>query len=202
MNEGRLIVLTGPSGVGKGTLLKHLCQRHPNLQVSVSLTTRAPRPGEIPGQSYIFVTQSAFQAAIQAHELLEWAEYAGNYYGTPRQPVEQALQQGKWVILEIEVVGARQIRQNFPQAQLVFICPPTWETLEQRLRQRGQDSETAMQKRLARAQEELQAASEFDVQVVNDDLERAISELEMHLGLANHSTNNRTDNHNLNSLPN
>jgi guanylate kinase len=183
MNEGRLIVLTGPSGVGKGTLLKHLCQRHPGLQVSVSLTTRAPRPGEIAGQSYIFVSREEFQAAIQAGELLEWAEYAGNYYGTPRQPVAQALQQGKWVILEIEVVGARQIRQNFPQAHLIFICPPTWETLEQRLRQRGQDSETAMQKRLARAQEELQAALEFDAQVVNDDLEQAIQELEIHIGL-------------------
>ncbi|MEN9216069.1 MAG: guanylate kinase [Gloeomargarita sp. HHBFW_bins_162] len=183
MNEGRLIVLTGPSGVGKGTLLKHLCQRHPELQVSVSLTTRAPRPGEIPGQSYIFVSREAFQAAIQAGELLEWAEYAGNYYGTPRQPVEEALRQGKWVILEIEVVGARQIRQNFPQARLIFICPPTWETLEQRLRQRGQDSETAMQKRLERAKEELQAAPEFDAQVVNDDLEQALKELETRLGL-------------------
>ncbi len=181
--QGRLIVLTGPSGVGKGTLLKHLCQRHPDLQVSVSLTTRTPRPGEIPGQSYIFVSREEFQAAIQAGELLEWAEYAGNYYGTPRQPVAQALQQGKWVILEIEVVGARQIRQNFPEAHLVFICPPTGETLAQRLRQRGQDSETAIQKRLARAKEELAAAPEFDAQVVNDDLAQAIHELEGHLGL-------------------
>ncbi|MEN9214792.1 MAG: guanylate kinase [Gloeomargarita sp. DG02_4_bins_56] len=183
MNEGRLIVLTGPSGVGKGTLLKHLCQRHPQLQVSVSLTTRAPRPGEIPGQSYIFVSREEFQAAIQAGALLEWAEYADHYYGTPRQAVEQALQQGKWVILEIEVVGARQIRQNFPQARLIFICPPTWATLEQRLRQRGQDSEAAMQKRLERAKQELQAAPEFDAQVVNDNLEQAIHELEIRLGL-------------------
>ncbi|APB33900.1 Guanylate kinase [Gloeomargarita lithophora Alchichica-D10] len=183
MTEGRLIVLTGPSGVGKGTLLKHLCQRHPALRVSVSLTTRAPRPGEIPGQSYIFVSREEFQSAIAAGALLEWAEYAGNYYGTPRQPVVAALHQGQWVILEIEVVGARQIRQNFPQAQLVFICPPAWATLEQRLKQRGQDSETAIQKRLARAKDELQAAPEFDAQVVNDNLEQAIQELEIHLGL-------------------
>ncbi|MCS7030513.1 MAG: guanylate kinase [Gloeomargarita sp. SKYG116] len=183
VNPGRLIVLTGPSGVGKGTLLKRLCQRHPELQVSVSLTTRAPRPGEISGQSYIFVTREEFAAAIAAGDLLEWAEYAGNYYGTPRQPVEAALRDGKWVILEIELQGARQIRQTFPQAKLIFVCPPDWETLEQRLRQRGQDSETAMQKRLARAKEELQAAPEFDACIVNDDLETAVQELERHLGL-------------------
>ncbi|MCS6781973.1 MAG: guanylate kinase [Gloeomargarita sp. SKYBB_i_bin120] len=183
VTPGRLIVLTGPSGVGKGTLLKYLCQRHPELQVSVSLTTRDPRPGEIPGQSYIFVNRAEFEAAIAAGDLLEWAEYAGHYYGTPRQPVEAALQQGKWVILEIELQGARQVRRSFPQAQLIFICPPSWETLEQRLRQRGQDSETAMQKRLARAKEELQAASEFDACIVNDDLETALQALEQCLGL-------------------
>ncbi|MEN9207650.1 MAG: guanylate kinase [Gloeomargarita sp. GMQP_bins_120] len=181
--SGRLIVLTGPSGVGKGTLLKRLCQRHPQLQVSVSLTTRPPRPGEIPGQSYIFVSREEFEAAIAAGALLEWAEYAGNYYGTPRQPVEQALQRGQWVILEIELQGARQIRRSFPQATLVFICPPDWQTLEQRLRQRGQDSETAMQKRLAHAREELQATPEFDACIVNDDLDRAVQELERYLGL-------------------
>ena len=178
MQTGRLIVLTGPSGVGKGTLLRSLLQRHPELYLSISATTRQPRPGEIDGQHYYFVTRDEFEKMLQAGELLEWAEYAGNYYGTPFAPVEQQIQLGRLVILEIEVVGARKIHNTFKSALRIFILPPNVEELEQRLRSRGQDSEEAIAKRLSCAQAELDAADEFDLQIVNDDLETALLNIE------------------------
>lgn len=178
MGTGKLIVLTGPSGVGKGTLLRSLLQRHPELYYSVSVTTRSPRPGEIDGKHYYFATRSEFEQMVADGELLEWAEFAGNYYGTPRRPVEQQIQQGNRVILEIELQGARQIRQTFPQAMQIFILPPSVAELEQRLRGRGQDSEEAIARRLTRAQAEIDAAGEFDLRVVNDDLEKALKQLE------------------------
>lgn len=175
---GRLVVFTGPSGVGKGTLLRHLRDRHDDLYLSTSATTRAPRPGEIHGQHYYFVRRETFERMIQQHELLEWAEYANNYYGTPRQPVEVQIERGNQVILEIELKGARQIAQASPEALKVFISPPSYEELERRIRDRGQDDEAAIARRLERARIELEAANEFDIQIVNDDLETAIAALE------------------------
>jgi len=175
---GKLIVLTGPSGVGKGTLLRSLLQRHPELYFSVSVTTRPPRAGEIAGQHYYFVSRSQFEQMAARGELLEWAEFAGNYYGTPRQPVLEQIRRGKSVVLEIELVGARQIRQTFPEALQIFIMPPSLAELERRIRSRAQDSEAAIAQRLARAREEINAVREFDLQVINDDLEAALSAIE------------------------
>lgn len=175
---GRLIIFTGPSGVGKGTLLRALLQRHPELQLSVSATTRSPRPGEVDAQHYYFVSRHQFRQMVEHQDLLEWAEFAGNCYGTPRQPVLEKIQAGHWVILEIELEGARQVRTSFPEALQLFILPPSLSELEHRIRQRGQDTEEAIRKRLARAETEIAAAAEFDVQIVNDNLETALHQLE------------------------
>lgn len=178
MGKGKLIVLTGPSGVGKGTLLKALMRRHPEFFLSTSVTTRSPRLGEVDGEHYSFVSRPQFQHLIEQQALLEWAEFAGNLYGTPRLPVAEKIAQGSIVILEIELEGARQIKHTFPEALRIFVLPPSLEELEQRLRSRGQDSEEAIARRLARAQVELEAADEFDLQVVNGDLEVALNQIE------------------------
>jgi guanylate kinase len=178
VSTGQLVVITGPSGVGKGTLLKSLRQAHPDLFFSVSATTRAPRPGEIDGKDYYFCDRCQFEQMVRTGQLLEWAEFAGNCYGTPRQPVEQQIQQGKLVILEIELAGARQVRHSYPQAFQIFILPPCLEELERRIRYRGQDSEAAIARRLDRAKAEILAADEFDLQIINDDLEPTLAQLE------------------------
>ncbi|QYX34236.1 guanylate kinase [Sphaerospermopsis torques-reginae] len=175
---GKLIVLTGPSGVGKGTLMQKLLQLHPELYYSVSATTRSPRPGEINGQNYYFITRSQFEKLVAQGEFLEWAEFAGNYYGTPRAAVLEQIQSGKLVILEIELEGARQIRASYPNALSIFILPPSFSELEKRIRGRGQDSQEAIARRLNRAQEEIEAAAEFDLQIVNDDFETALNQIE------------------------
>jgi guanylate kinase len=178
MRTGRLIVLTGPSGVGKGTLLQSLLKRHSELYLSTSVTTRAPRLGEVDGKNYYFVNRPEFERMVEAGELLEWAEFAGNCYGTPRSPVEQQVRQGKWVVLEIELEGARQIRQTFPEALRIFILPPSMPELEFRIRNRGTETEEAIARRLERARAEIDAANEFDIQVVNDELEKALGRIE------------------------
>ena len=180
---GRLTVLTGPSGVGKGTLVKLLLERHPEIWLSVSATTRAPRQGEEEGRSYFFLSRPAFEQRAAEGGLLEWAEFAGNLYGTPRQPVEQRLAEGRPVLLEIELEGARQVRRSFPAGFQVFLEPPSFEELERRIRGRGTDSEEAITRRLERARIELDAAPEFDARLVNGDLETALAELEGLMGL-------------------
>ena len=180
---GRLTVLTGPSGVGKGTLVKLLLERHPKIWLSVSATTRAPRQGEEEGRSYFFLSREAFEQRVAGGGLLEWAEFAGNLYGTPRQPVEEQLAQGRPVLLEIELEGARQVRRSFPAGFQVFLEPPSFEELERRIRGRGTDSEEAIARRLERARVELAAAPEFDARLVNGELETALAELERLMGL-------------------
>ena len=175
---GKLIVITGPSGVGKGTIVKLLLQRHPQLQVSISATTRQPRPGEVEGVDYYFLSKKDFEAAILNQELLEWAEYAGNYYGTPKQRVVEQISQGNYILLEIELAGARAIADIFLEAQRIFILPPSIEELEERIRARGTNSEESIAKRLQIAKAEIAAKGEFDLQIVNDDLEKAIANLE------------------------
>jgi guanylate kinase len=169
----RLTVLSGPSGVGKGTVVARVRALYPHVWVSVSWTTRAPRPGERDGVEYRFVTRDQFRALVEAGELLEYAEFAGNLYGTPREPVRARLAEGKPTLLEIDLQGARQVRAAMPDAQLVFLAPPSWDELERRLSGRGTEVSAAVAARLQQARVELAAAEEFDAVVVNDDVDRA-----------------------------
>ena len=175
---GKLIVITGPSGVGKGTLVSLLLQRHPQLKLSISATTRQPRPGEVDGVNYFFLSKKDFETAILNQELLEWAEYAGNYYGTPKAQVVEQIKLGNYIILEIELAGARSIANIFPEARRIFVLPPSIEELEQRIKGRGTNSEESIAKRLEIAENEISAKDEFDFQIVNDNLEKAIAQLE------------------------
>ena len=181
--SGRLLLITGPSGVGKGTLVARLLTRHPTLWLSVSATTRAPRAGEEDGRDYVFLDRAAFEAQVASGGFLEWAEFAGNLYGTPRRAVQEHLAAGQTVLLEIELEGARQVRRSFPSGFQVLLRPPSFEELERRIRGRGTDSDEAIARRLARAREELAAEAEFDAVVVNDDLDRALADLERCCGL-------------------
>lgn len=179
---GRLVVLSGPSGVGKTTLVRGLLARPElNLTLSVSATTRAPREGEVHGRDYLFMDRESFLKAREAGEFLEWAEVHGNLYGTPMAEARRALEAGRNVLLEIDVAGARQVRERAPDALLIFLRPRDPETLERRLRGRGTDDEETIQRRLRNARAELAAAPEYDLQVVNDDLERAIEEVAAHI---------------------
>lgn len=174
--RGKLIVISGPGGVGKSTITAQL-RTDPRFWVSVSATTRAPRAGEREGVDYLFLTPERFQEMIQFGEFLEWAEFAGNRYGTPRGPVEEWRTLGKHVILEIEIAGARQVRTQETGATLIFISPPSWDELVRRLTSRGTDSPERRAARLALAEEEMAAASEFDAILVNESVEGLIAQL-------------------------
>lgn len=170
---GVLFVMTGASGVGKDTI-RQAALPNIDLYFSVSATTRSRRPGEVHGKQYYFYDKAAFEALIEDDALLEYAEYVGDYYGTPRAPVEAALARGQDVLLELELVGARQVKARLTDAIMIFIAPPSLSELERRLRGRGTDSESRIQKRLARAREEIRAVKEFDYVVVNDTLPTAV----------------------------
>ena len=172
-----LTVLSGPSGVGKGTVVAEVRRSYPQVWVSVSCTTRAPRPGERHGVQYNFVTRDEFSELVASGELLEYAEFAGNFYGTPRQPVLDRLEAGIPTLLEIELQGARQVRAAMPDAFLVFLAPPSYEVLAQRLIGRGTESPPVIAARLERAKIELAAAGDFDAIVVNDDVHLAATKL-------------------------
>jgi guanylate kinase len=174
---GRLFVITGPSGVGKGTLIRQLLDRVPDLELSVSATTRAPRPGERDGVDYHFLSEDEFDRLAAAGELLEHATYSGRRYGTPRAEVEPRLRDGRSVVLEIEVQGARQVRESMSAAVQVFIAPPSPDALRERLEGRATDDPEEIDRRLKVAEEELRARGEFGHVVVNDNLERATDEL-------------------------
>ena len=171
-------MITGPSGVGKGTLIRELLQRIPELEMSISATTRDPREGEEDGRDYHFLDREEFDERADGKEFLEFATYSGNRYGTLRSEVERRLREGRSVVLEIEVQGARQVRAAMPESIQVFIAPPEPAALRERLRSRGTDSAEAIEARLEVAAQELAAQDEFDHRVVNDDLERAAGELE------------------------
>ena len=179
----RLVVISGPGGVGKGTVVRALRRRHPELVVSVSATTRPPRPGEVDGVAYRFLSPAAFADLIAADGFLEWAEFAGNRYGTPWTSVEEPLAQGRTVVLEIEVQGAAQVRRRFPDAVLIFLVPPSHEALVERLRGRGSDDEARIAQRMAIAEQELGHADEFDHVVVNDTVDAAVDAIGRILGL-------------------
>ena len=178
MRKGKTFIISGPSGVGKSTVLKALLEKRSDVYFSVSATTRAPRPGEEDGVHYHFMDANSFRQRIAADEFLEYAEYVGNFYGTPKKYVDEAMEQGKDVILDIEVLGAIQVCSKRPETVRIFIAPPSWEELERRLTERGTDSPEKVQKRLLRAKVEFQTAHTYDYFVINDTVEAAVAELD------------------------
>ena len=177
MSKGLLVVISAPSGGGKGTILQELFRTGDSLRYSVSATTRAPRPGEIDGEHYYFVSREAFEEMLESGKMLEHTEYLGNYYGTPREPVEHWTAQGYDVVLEIEVDGGGQIKKLMPECVSIFILPPSMQVLSQRLHGRGTEDEATVQRRLEAAKGEIPHAKDYDYIVINDRLEDAVAEI-------------------------
>ena len=177
MKKGKTFIISGPSGVGKSTVLKALFEGREDLYFSVSATTRAPREGEINGVHYHFIAPDEFMRWINEDAFLEYAQYVGNFYGTPKKYVDAAMEEGKDVILDIEVQGATQVYAKRPETVRIFIAPPTWDELEQRLTKRGTDSAEKIQQRLLRAKVEMKTAADYDYFVINDTVENAVAEL-------------------------
>ncbi len=166
-NQKKLIILTGPSGVGKGTVVKEILGKDKNISLSISATTREPREGEKEGENYYFLNQEKFKEMIEQNLFLEWAQFAGNYYGTPLSSVNQKIKKGFTVLLEIEVEGAKQIKEKFPESLSIFLLPPDKAELERRIRNRGTEKEEAIKKRLLRASYEISESNQFDFELTN-----------------------------------
>lgn len=175
---GNLFVISGSSGVGKGTVIKEFLRKHPDFKLSVSCTTRNPRAGEVHGENYFFITKEKFKSLIENGEFLEWAEFSGNMYGTQKAYVEEKLSVGKNLILEIDTIGALNVKKIMPEAKLIFILPPSFEELESRLRGRHTETEEAIQKRLESTKLELENSKLFDYEVINDSIANAVAQLE------------------------
>ncbi len=178
MKKGLLIVVSSPSGGGKGTILSELFKRNENLKMSVSATTRSPREGEVDGVHYYFISKEEFKAKIENGEMLEYANYVSNYYGTPKAPVDKWLSEGKDVILEIEVQGGKQVKEIAPDCVSLFVLPPSLEILEQRLRGRGTETDDVICNRMAQASREIGCVTDYDYAVVNNTVEQAVSDIE------------------------
>ena len=176
--SGRLFIISGCSGVGKGTLLKLFLEKNPNIKLSISATTRKPRMGEQDGINYFFISKEEFKKAINNNEFLEWAQFSDNYYGTKKSFVEKTLAKGVDLILEIEVQGAKQVKEKMPEAISIFIMPPSIDVLEARLRGRKTEDELTIQKRLHEVKREIEAGEKFDFKVVNDNIEDALANLQ------------------------
>jgi len=176
-NRGRLIIISAPSGSGKGTVIHRILKLKPDIVFSVSATTRAPRPGEVEGVSYRFVTRERFEEMIENDDFLEYAEYVGEFYGTPKKPIYEGLEAGKDVLLDIEIKGAGQVLEKIPDALTIFILPPDMEELERRLRGRGTDSEEKLSARLERACQELEESNIYKYTVINDRVPRVTGEI-------------------------
>lgn len=176
--KGKTFIISGPSGVGKSTVLNALMKKRSNLYFSVSATTRQPREGEMDGTHYHFIDAETFRAMLGRDEFLEHAEYVGNFYGTPKRYVDEAMERGQDVILDIEIQGAVQVCEKRPETVRIFIAPPSWKELERRLTERGTDSPEKVQKRLLRAKVELNSASSYDYFVINDSVDKAVEELD------------------------
>ncbi|MFC3040277.1 guanylate kinase [Virgibacillus xinjiangensis] len=176
--KGILFILSGPSGVGKGTVRKALFERDPDLKYSISMTTREKRPGETDGIDYFYKTQEEFQELIKNNQLLEYAQYVNNYYGTPRAYVEETLEAGKDVFLEIEVQGALQVKENFPEGVFIFLFPPSLEELKNRIINRGTESSELVLNRLKEARKEIELMDAYDYVVVNDNVDHAVEKVQ------------------------
>ena len=173
-NLKKLIIITGPSGVGKGTVVKELLDRNKDIWLSISATTRNPRMGEKDGENYYFISDERFKDMIDKKEFLEWAQFAGNYYGTPLSTVNEKIEKGFVVLLEIEVEGAKQIKEKFPEALSIFLLPPSKAELEKRIRNRGTEKEEAIDKRLSRADYEIASSDEVDFVLANYDVDETV----------------------------